>query len=230
MSRASLVVLAGAVAVVTVVVANRHAGQSAPAAADPWLASSGTEPIVAPAPASTPSPDPGPTTVVAGVPMGYAHSPAGAKAAAVEFTAAAGALVAMDEADALEAQATMAAAAAAEELVASLRDQLRELRESFAGPVTYRVAPVATRLSPVSADEVAVAVWYVGVVVVADLGPYEDWRTVRYRLVWERDDWRVAAESDTRGPRPTAPPGAEPTPPAEFAAALAGFTGPGELR
>lgn len=173
---------------------------------------------------------PGPTTTVSGVPMGYAHSPAGAEAAAVEFVLLAGPLVAMGEDAALDAQRTMATTAAAEGLVASLKAQLTALRQGFTGQVTYRVAPVATRVNPVGTDEVDVAVWYVGVVTAAGISPYEDWRTVRYRLVWERGDWRVAAEADTRGPRPAALPQLEPTPTAELEAALSGFAGPRSSR
>lgn len=162
--------------------------------------------------------------------MGYAHSSAGAEAAALEFVAVAGPLVAMDEAAALEAQRTMAASGAAEALVSSLKSQLAAMRQGFAGPVTYRVAPVATSVAPAGPDEVAVAVWYVGVVTAAGVLPYEDWRTVRYRLIWERDDWRVAAEEDTRGPRPATLPGDEPTDGQELEAALTGFVRPGSAR
>lgn len=172
----------------------------------------------------------GPTTVVAGIPMGYAHSPAGAEAAALEFVAGAGALMAMDEAAALEAQRTMAASDAAETLVRSLKSQLDALRQGFPGPVSYRVAPVATRVDAAGSDEVAVTVWYVGVVTAAGVSPYEDWRMVRYRLIWERGDWRVAAEEDTRGPRPAALPQVEPTGAAELDAALAGFARPRSSR
>ena len=54
------------------------------------------------------------------------------------------------------------------------------------------------------------------------LPTYEEWVTQSYRLVWERDDWRIARETETAGPRPE--PGRQsPAGAGELEARLAGF-------
>jgi len=63
----------------------------------------------------------------------------------------------------------------------------------------------------------------VAVIEPPDRPAYEDWRVMRYQLIWERDDWHEAAEHDDTGPRPAVLAANQPTPPAEWSAALAGF-------
>lgn len=166
----------------------------------------------------------GPTTVVAGVPMGYRHDQAGAVSAALHFLVASEAVLAMDESAAVAAQRAMATNAAADPLAARLRSQLAAFHDGFGpGPVGYRVAPVADRVTAADAEDVAVDVWYVAVIEPPDRPAYEDWRTMRYQLVWERGDWREAAEHDDPGPRPAALSPAGAVSPADWAAGLAGF-------
>ena len=51
---------------------------------------------------------------------------------------------------------------------------------------------------------------------------YEEWVTQSFKLLWERDDWRLAAESDAPGPRPD--PGRQsPATAAELDSRLVGF-------
>ena len=166
---------------------------------------------------------PGPTTVVDGAPMGYRHDRAGATAAGVNFARLNESLVHMSAEAAARAWRAMAAESAADDLVADVSARLAGLRERWpVGALSYRVAPVAVRVDEVEPNEMEVAVWYVGVVAGAGLPTYEEWVTDTYRLVWERDDWRVAAFADAPGPRPD--PGSQPvdTPP-ELEARLAGF-------
>ena len=102
-------------------------GPDAPGSAASPAASDGA---VAPLPAAsavTVSPS-GATRIVAGVPMGYGHHPAGAKAAAAGFAEAYGTLVAVDEEAAVAAKRAMTTAAAADHLVAEMRDKLGALR------------------------------------------------------------------------------------------------------
>ncbi|HEX2186642.1 MAG TPA: hypothetical protein VHN78_14175 [Chloroflexota bacterium] len=170
----------------------------------------------APAPA-------GATTVVAGVPMGYHHDAGGAKAAAATFAKAYGTLVALDEAGAVAAKRAMASAAAAPELLAAMQSKLGTLRQVWpVGTITYRVAPLAVRVRMEGADAATAEVWYVGVVAGRGIPTYEEWVTQSFKLVWERDDWRIAAESDAPGPRPD--PGRQsPATAAELDSRLAGF-------
>ena len=151
----------------------------------------------------------------------------GAAAAALAYVRALGELVAMEEAEAVAAQGAMASTGAAEGLVADLRAKLASLHRAWPpGSLTYRVAPLAIRVVEESPDAMRAEVWYVGVVSGRNLAAYEEWVTEAYRLVWERDDWRVAAQASTPGPRPD--PGRQaPDPPGQLDARLAGFA---ELR
>ena len=181
--------------------------------------------VVIPAPSAASSAAPvGPTTIVAGVPMGYRHDEAGAVSAALHFLVASEAVLAMDESAAVAAQRAMASSAAADSLAAQLRSQLAAFRDGFGpGPVGYRLAPVADRITAADADDVGVDVWYVAVIEPPDRPAYEDWRTMRYQLVWQRGDWREAAEHDDPGPRPAALSPADAVSAADWAAGLAGF-------
>ena len=141
----------------------------------------------------------------------------------MSYARAAEDLVGMDDAAAAEAQREMAAEPSADALVAATLERLRAFRAGFPGPVSYRVAPVASRVTLAGPGEAEAAVWYVSVLAAPGRPALEDWRTVRFDLVWERDDWRVAAEEDRPGPRPAPLPRLAPTPPDEFDAALAAF-------
>ncbi|MFP5375824.1 MAG: hypothetical protein ACLGIO_03450 [Acidimicrobiia bacterium] len=158
-----------------------------------------------------------------GAPAGFCSDVSGARAAGVAFARLNEGLVGLDPHAAGAAWRAMAADASAEALVADVVARLARLRETWPpGALTYRVAPLAVRATAVSATEVDVDVWYVGVVAGAGIATYEEWVTDSYRLVWERDDWRVAAFSDAPGPRPA--PGYQPADdPAALEARLAGF-------
>jgi hypothetical protein len=156
--------------------------------------------------------------------MGYAHSPAGAEAAAVGFLRLDSALVAMTDEAASAAKRVIASSSAADALVADVVAKLGALRKGYPGGATlYRIGVLATRVSPANADRVRVELWHVGVISPPAAVPYEEWTTQRYELVWERDDWRVAGEASTPGPRPLPLPRGEPSGPGQLEAALAGF-------
>lgn len=117
----------------------------------------------------------------------------------------------------------MASSRTAEELVAEMNDKLGALRRVWAvGELSYRVAPLAVRVRMDSPDAANADVWYVGVIAGKGLVTYEEWVTQSFRLVWERGDWRIAAESDAPGPRP-APGKQTVATPAELTNRLAGF-------
>jgi hypothetical protein len=170
-----------------------------------------------------PSGHPGPTTVVKGVPMGYRRDRAGAMAAAVNFARLNEALVLMGDADAVAARRAMASESAADALAQRIVAELGAFRDAWpVGELTYRVAPLAVRADVAGPEAVGVDVWFVGVVAGRNLVPYEEWITETYRLVWERDDWRVAALSESSGPRPD-PGHQKPASAAELDALLVGF-------
>ena len=187
-------------------------------------------PVVAASGVTAGSPPPTPVattrpaaTALAGVPTGFGHDRDGAKAAATAFARAYGTLVALDQAGAVAAKRAMASTASADQLVAAMTAKLATLRKVWpVGAISYRVAPLAVRVRMDSPDAASADVWYVGVVAGRGIPTYEEWVTQSFRLVWERDDWRIAAESDAPGPRPD--PGRQsPATPAELDARLAGF-------
>ncbi len=165
----------------------------------------------------------GVTTTVAGVPTGFAHDRDGAKAAATAFAQTYATLVALDQAGAVAAKRAMASSASADQLVAAMTSKLATLRKVWpVGAISYRVAPLAVRVRMDGPDAASADVWYVGVVAGRGIPTYEEWVTQSFTLVWERDGWRIAAESDAPGPRPD--PGRQsPATPAELDARLAGF-------
>lgn len=170
-----------------------------------------------------PSGHPGPTTVVDGVPMGYRHDRGGAVAAAVNFARLNEVLVLMSDSDAATARRAMASESVADALAQRIVAELGKFRDAWpVGELTYRVAPLAVRVGDAGPEAVRVDVWFVGVVAGRNLAPYEEWITESYRLVWERNDWRVAALSQTSGPRPD-PGHQEPASAAELDALLVGF-------
>lgn len=170
-----------------------------------------------------PSGHPGPTTVVDGVPMGYRRDRAGAVAAAVNFARLNEVLVLMSDSDAATARRAMASESVAHALAQRIVAELGKFRDAWpVGELTYRVAPLAVRVGDADPEAVRVDVWFVGVVAGRNLVAYEEWITESYRLVWERDDWRVAALSQTSGPRPD-PGQQEPASAAEIDAHLVGF-------
>jgi hypothetical protein len=198
-------------------------GSDSSAPAKPSTAAPVAPVVVVAAPSDAPAGPSRATTMVAGVPMGYSHDAGGAKAAAAGFARAYGTLVALDEAGAEAARRAMVSTKAADELVASTRTKLAALRETWpVGAITYQVAPVAVRVRMDGPDAANADVWYVGVVSGVRIATYEEWVTQSYRLVWERGDWRMAAEADQPGPRPD-PGRGTPATPAELGSRLAGF-------
>lgn len=154
---------------------------------------------------------------------GRRHDRLGARQAALDLVKASERLVLMELPDALAAQRSLSAAASADSLVEQLRAELAEVRQVWPpGSLTYLVAPLSVRVVEDGPDAARVDVWYVGVVAGRNLATYEEWLTVSYRLVWEGQDWRLAARSESPGPRPD--PGRQaPATSAELEARLARF-------
>ena len=213
----------GGIAVVVLAVGQLLIPGTPPAPAPPAPAAAVAPPAPAAAPADVARSAMGATTVVAGIPMGYSHDPAGAKAAAAGYTEAYGTLVAVDHAAAVAAKRAMASTATADQLVAAMEARLGPLRQTWpVGAITYRVAPLAVRVAMDGPDTASAEVWYVGLIGGRGLPTYEEWVTQSLTLVWERDDWRISAESDSPGPRPD--PGRQsPASAAELEARLVGF-------
>lgn len=147
----------------------------------------------------------------------------GARAAALALVEMNERLVELDDRAALDARRAVGAAGAADALVEALRTELAGLRGRWpAGTLTYRVAPLAVRVTADGAGGFVAGVWYVGVVSGRGLPTYEEWKIETYRLAWEDGDWRMASLTTTPGPRPD--PSRQPiSSAAELDALLVGF-------
>jgi hypothetical protein len=167
-----------------------------------------------------------PTTVAVAVP-----SADGAETTALRLTAMAAQVVPMAVDDAIALQRSVAAGRGTAALVAKLRGDLAALDAvADRSTMSYWVAPLAVRLRTLRADSAEVDVWYVGVLALPGGRTSMQWRTVSYRLVWERDAWRELAESAVLGPEPQPLVGTGPSGVAEFGARLAGFQVAGVTR
>lgn len=155
------------------------------------------------------------------------RSEAGAVAAALELAAAPQAWLYLADADldsAVRAVATPAAAGRLSGEVAAEVAVVREALEHSAGPVWWVVRPLAWRVDAYSPDRAQVSVWTVTVLSAADVAmPQSDWFVTAMDLRWDRDEWRLAATSETPGPTPQLGGRDEPWEPEPLAEALAGF-------
>lgn len=170
----------------------------------------------------------GPTRLVEGVPAGFANTEAGAVAAAASFVATGQALIDMDPLATEDAVRQMATGATADRQVTrtlAALSQLRQVLRAGTGPVTVHQAAMATRLERFGAGRARVAVWNVTVLARDGIAPPQaGWKVSTYELVWERDDWRIDAETVTPGPAPVLDDSTPPATSAQLDSALDGFS------
>lgn len=153
-----------------------------------------------PAPAATPHASPPAAT-------GFGPTPDGARAAALEYAAAATRWLYLTDAQLRAAVLAIATAdagpALAERTVAEIRVAREALRRT-SGRVWWLVRPLAWRLDSYGDTDARLSVWTVSVLSATGVAvPQSDWRTLSLTLRWEIGTWRVAAVSDRPGPTPT---------------------------
>jgi hypothetical protein len=169
----------------------------------------------------------GPTGNVAGVPVGFAHSRDGARAAAANYVTTGQAMLDADPLGAGDAVRAMAATSTADAQANEMVRRLAALRVKLAtgtGPVRYWQAVLATRVESYQRTRARVVVWSVGVLSRRDVAaPQAGWSTSTFDLVWERGDWKVTSERISSGPTPMLNLGAHPSTPDHFQVALRGF-------
>lgn len=172
------------------------------------------------APAAAPSIEDGAATG----PVAAKRTADGAKVAAIAYLRLSERVVGMDDAAAADAQRAVATSSAADGLVTETLAKLAVLRRAYPGaPVILRVAPLAIRVTVDGPDRATTEIWHVDVVSPPGGTAYEQWRTTRYELAWERDAWRVASETALDGPRPLSAALPAPVTANALEAALAGF-------
>lgn len=149
---------------------------------------------------------PRPAKKVPGAPTGFAHSEAGAVAAAAAFVTTGQELLHMEPLAAEAAIRETAAAVTADDQAAGLLNTLAAVKSALSGgegPIWYRQAILAWRLDDYTAERARVSIWNVSVLSRADVAPPQaTWAISTFDLVWERDDWRIWTESTSPGPAP----------------------------
>ncbi len=170
---------------------------------------------------------PGPSLERAGLLVGFAHTRAGAIAAATTYVREGQRLFDLPSPQRDAALRSIAASAAADGVLGEQARQLNELggiAQRGQGPLTWMVTVLATRLDAYTPARARVSLWRVGILSVSGLmAPLAEWTTVDYELVWERGDWRLWSETQVPGPSPIADPNQTPTTPNQWRTALSGF-------
>ena len=174
----------------------------------------------------------GPRAVEAGVPVGYARTPAGAAAAATGYlTVAAEGLLLMDTPARDAALRRMLVPSPSPEAQAAvvgdgaLLERVRRASGGGGAPrAVLRNLPVAYRVDAFSPARARVSVWSAALWSIAGVGgPGEAWTTTALELEWLDGDWRLWSLSSKEGPTPATTSG----PVAgtdELIAALGGFS------
>lgn len=169
--------------------------------------SSGTE---APAPAQPEALLPGPTRVEAGVPVGYAQTADGARAAALRYVAVLGGPLMLDPARRDQALAAVspdgqpapdvAARWATRPNVERVIGAQQALRSG--GQVVAAAVPVMSRVTTYDGGTATVAVWATAVLGTERLETLDQsWSTETVTLRWA-GDWKLAAYDSSPGPVP----------------------------
>lgn len=157
----------------------------------------------------------GPTRSVYGVPVGWARSTDGARAAAVSAVALTGEVATAGFITRGDMIGALASNRFAPGLAETTERQLAELGEAlgetdFLPPsVSWSEIPLTARVVRADRWDARVEVWSVLVVAGPDVGvPRQAWRTVTLDLVWEQDDWKVDGWATKTGPTPALAAGA----------------------
>lgn len=152
---------------------------------------------------------PGPASERHGVPLGWSHDEAGARAAAVSAIALTGDIARAGFITRDDMIRTMASRrfgpALARDSAAQLKDLVGDVAAAGVTPtaVLFHELPLTVQVVRVDDQTARVEVWAVLVVGLPDHGaPRQLWRTVTVDLVWETGDWRVDGWTARSGPTP----------------------------
>ena len=151
----------------------------------------------------------GPSGERFGLPVGWAHTPAGARAAAIGAVHATGLVARAGFVTRDDLLSTLATTRYRAELVRTSTDQLDQLLAPLgaagipAQQLLFDEFPLTARVDRADDTTATVEVWSVLVAGVANHGPARQvWRTVIVSLAWERDDWHLDGWAARPGPTP----------------------------
>jgi hypothetical protein len=178
-------------------------------------------------------PGAGPTRTVSGVPTGYAHTRAGAMAAALNYIGVVGnPAVLLDVRRLRQVLSVLATPQLARRVLAGYGPaaarlgQSRLVRSLRSGTPAIAIGvPVAYRVVRRTGDRLTVQFWTVGVVGdVQGTEPHAIWQRTTATFGWVGGDWKLIAplEHDD-GPTPAPPATGHPTDASAFIASLRGF-------
>jgi hypothetical protein len=163
----------------------------------------------------------GPKGDSSGIPVGYLHTEAGARAAAVGWVSSLGALIRLGPIAAQDAVRALTSKRVAESTIDKFRADRDRFADQFGADPANAIwieSPLAVHTVEWSPDRAVVAVWS-QLVVGAPTGNTVQalWRTHTVTVVWEGDDWRVDDVTEVEGPTPDVAPGDLPVSGADFA-------------
>jgi hypothetical protein len=160
---------------------------------------------------------PGSARMESGVPVGFAHSEAGAVDAATAYAVALNGPILLDPAALRAAAAAIALPQYQAELIGQGDKGLQALNTTYgvqsnarAGATpAVKLVPIAYKLESYSAIEARVDIWAVWLIAEAGiLAPQQNWITLQLSLNWLDSDWKMDASGAHPGPVPQPPQGA----------------------
>ncbi len=174
--------------------------------------------------------------VVDGVPVGYAHSQAGAVEAAVNYQIArSSAKYFTDTATRHKIIAAMATSGARDQLTSNDDTGMKQVLSSLgisdanADTLVARAAAMGTKTDSYTDQVATVEVWMAGLVGTtsknAPLPVSSSWTTYTLTLQWQDGDWKLASVNSVNGPTPVST-GSEPSSVDDFRTADRDFDAP----
>ena len=155
-------------------------------------------------------------------PARSARNEVGARAAAVMYLEATEEIVHLSPEQAGEVQRSMSTDAAAERLGGEVEEQMTRLVAQSPQGVQVWLAPLEARSVEIDGGY-EVSIWYAEVVAIGTSATVDNWRTVTYVLMWERDTWLIDDKTSVEGPVPTRSGGLVVTPPSTLISILTQF-------
>jgi hypothetical protein len=181
------------------------------------------------APNSPENPE-GPRANKAGVPVGYAHSPQGAIAAASNYLTFLGNPSSIDPRR-LDAGLSQIAAPGSEQHMGQIRavfsngqQQLVQAGANRAGPLISQNKQLGYRLTRYGEDKATIAIWDLDLGGNAsNLAPSAAFSTTTLDLQWANGDWKLVDYNDAAGPAPQVQ--QAPSPPPQFVSNVQQYKG-----
>jgi hypothetical protein len=177
-------------------------------------------------------PNVGPTRTLHGVPVGYAHSRAGALAAALNYVAVIVRPNVTFDARRLHSMfSAMSTAALTQRLMAQYAPIARRVATTplvrsirSGSPLVAMAVPVAYRFARATRDRVTVQLWTVTVLGADAVPPRANWQRISLPLAWIDGDWKyIAGVRRQPGPTPRLTDAQTPTDATAFVSAVQGL-------